>query len=81
MSKRAYRFPLFYNSLDSLNTTHACQLPAPKFPLISTVPQPLPPLLLSSILVVASLNTFWSNQLLVFCSTIAVNSNSSSYEL
>ncbi|VUZ50829.1 unnamed protein product, partial [Hymenolepis diminuta] len=31
--------------------------------------------------VVASLNTIWSNQLLVFCSTIIVSSYSNSYEL
>ncbi|VUZ39817.1 unnamed protein product [Hymenolepis diminuta] len=32
-------------------------------------------------LVVASLNTFWSNQRLVFCSTIVVSSYSNIYEL
>ncbi|VUZ55741.1 unnamed protein product, partial [Hymenolepis diminuta] len=31
--------------------------------------------------VVASLNTFWSNQLLVSCSTIVVSSYPNSYEL
>ncbi|KAM3182111.1 hypothetical protein ACTXT7_013059 [Hymenolepis weldensis] len=42
-----------------------------------------PPLSLSlaSILVVAALNTFWSNQLLVFCPTIIVSSYSNHYEL
>ncbi|KAM3175237.1 hypothetical protein ACTXT7_008916 [Hymenolepis weldensis] len=38
-------------------------------------------LLLALILVVAFLNTFWSNQLLEFCSTIVVSSYSNSYEL
>ncbi|VUZ46979.1 unnamed protein product [Hymenolepis diminuta] len=44
---------------------------------------PLPPslFLLASVFVVASLNTFWFNQLLVFCSTIAVSSYSSSNKL
>ncbi|VUZ54877.1 unnamed protein product, partial [Hymenolepis diminuta] len=32
-------------------------------------------------LVVASLNTFWSNQILAFCSTIFVSSYSNSCEL
>ncbi|KAM3187189.1 hypothetical protein ACTXT7_002795 [Hymenolepis weldensis] len=32
-------------------------------------------------LVVASLDTFWSNQPLVFCSTIIASSYSNSYEL
>ncbi|VUZ51310.1 unnamed protein product [Hymenolepis diminuta] len=32
-------------------------------------------------LIVASLNTFWSNQLLVFCFIIVVSSYSNSYEL
>ncbi|VUZ40660.1 unnamed protein product [Hymenolepis diminuta] len=36
---------------------------------------------LSLLLVVASLNTFWSTQLLVFCFTIVVSSYSNSYEL
>ncbi|VUZ40388.1 unnamed protein product, partial [Hymenolepis diminuta] len=31
--------------------------------------------------VVACLNTLWSNQLLVFCSTIVISSYSNSYEL
>ncbi|VUZ40306.1 unnamed protein product [Hymenolepis diminuta] len=38
-------------------------------------------LLLVSILAVASLNTFWSNQLLTFCTTSVVNSYSNSYGL
>ncbi|VUZ41880.1 unnamed protein product, partial [Hymenolepis diminuta] len=33
------------------------------------------------VLVVVALNTFWPNQLLVFCSTIVVSSYSNSYEL
>ncbi|VUZ54813.1 unnamed protein product [Hymenolepis diminuta] len=49
------------------------------FLLISSVPQPSPlSLLLTSILVMAS---FWSSQLLVFCSTIVVSSCSNSNEL
>ncbi|VUZ43916.1 unnamed protein product [Hymenolepis diminuta] len=32
-------------------------------------------------LIVGALHTFWSNQLLVFCSTIVVSSYSNSYEL
>ncbi|VUZ51013.1 unnamed protein product, partial [Hymenolepis diminuta] len=36
---------------------------------------------LASILVVASLNTFWSNQFLVLLFTIVVSSYSNSYEL
>ncbi|VUZ39107.1 unnamed protein product, partial [Hymenolepis diminuta] len=67
--------------------THACQLSTPKLParlLSSSVHSPLYPsfsLLLASILVLDSLNTFWSNQLLVFRSTIVVSSYSNSYEL
>ncbi|VUZ48908.1 unnamed protein product, partial [Hymenolepis diminuta] len=53
------------------------------FPFISSVPQSSPPLslLLASILAVASLSTFWSNQLLAICSTVVVSSYSNSYEL
>ncbi|VUZ41644.1 unnamed protein product, partial [Hymenolepis diminuta] len=36
---------------------------------------------LSLLLIGASLNTFWSTQLLVFCFTIVVGSYSNSYEL
>ncbi|VUZ56963.1 unnamed protein product [Hymenolepis diminuta] len=36
---------------------------------------------LSLLLIVASLNTFWSAQLLVLCFTNVVNSYSNSYEL
>ncbi|KAM3173811.1 hypothetical protein ACTXT7_011832 [Hymenolepis weldensis] len=57
----------------------------PRFPLISSLPQhsqlPLSLFLLTSILVVASLTRFWSNQLLVFCSTNVVSSYSNSHEL
>ncbi|VUZ54289.1 unnamed protein product [Hymenolepis diminuta] len=37
--------------------------------------------LFASILIVASLNKFWSDQVLVFCSTIVVSSYSNTYEL
>ncbi|VUZ46282.1 unnamed protein product, partial [Hymenolepis diminuta] len=53
-----------------------------RFPLISSLPQHSPHSLLpASILVVASLNTFWSSQLLVFCPTVVVSSYSNNYEL
>ncbi|VUZ44336.1 unnamed protein product [Hymenolepis diminuta] len=54
------------------------------FLLIHSLPQhaPLPiSLSLVSIPIVISLNTFWSNQLLVFCLTIVVSSYSNGYEL
>ncbi|VUZ53265.1 unnamed protein product, partial [Hymenolepis diminuta] len=41
----------------------------------------LSPLLLASILVVVALKTFWSNQFLVFYSTIVASPYSNSYEL
>ncbi|KAM3180825.1 hypothetical protein ACTXT7_015547 [Hymenolepis weldensis] len=91
MSKRACRLPPLYSRLYSFKstsmpyTTQACQLPAPTPPPIPSVPQSsalsLLSQLLASILLVASLNTLWSNQLLVFCSTIGVSSYSKSHEL
>ncbi|KAM3172378.1 hypothetical protein ACTXT7_014666 [Hymenolepis weldensis] len=67
-------------------TTHGCQLPAPiassSSPLfLSTLPSLSPSLSLALILVAVSLNTIWSNQLLVFCSRIVVSSYSNTYEL
>ncbi|KAM3179930.1 hypothetical protein ACTXT7_017301 [Hymenolepis weldensis] len=63
--------------------THAYQLPAPMLPA-----HPLsslaccPSISLTRFkLLVGSLNTFWSNQLLVFCSTTVVSSYSNIYEL
>ncbi|VUZ45641.1 unnamed protein product [Hymenolepis diminuta] len=50
---------------------HACRLRAPMLLSLS----------LSLLLVVVSLTTFWSTQLLVFCFTIFVSSYSNSYEL
>ncbi|VUZ42034.1 unnamed protein product, partial [Hymenolepis diminuta] len=55
--------------------THACLLPALTFPthlLSSSACFPLYLSLTRLKLVVASLNTFRSNQLLVFCSTIVI---------
>ncbi|VUZ39755.1 unnamed protein product [Hymenolepis diminuta] len=72
--------------LSTQKITHACQLPAPTPPVhlpSSSARSPLYPSfsLTCFKLVVASLNTFWSNQLLVFCSTIVVSSYSNSYEI
>ncbi|VUZ42083.1 unnamed protein product [Hymenolepis diminuta] len=66
--------------------THACQLSAPMLlaHLLSSsahCPLYLPFSLALFKLVAASLNTFWSNQLLVFCSTIVVRSYSNCCEL
>ncbi|KAM3186170.1 hypothetical protein ACTXT7_004906 [Hymenolepis weldensis] len=47
----------------------------------STLSSLSPSLSIASILVAASLNAFWSKQLLVFCSTIVVSSYSNSYKL
>ncbi|VUZ50106.1 unnamed protein product, partial [Hymenolepis diminuta] len=52
-----------------------------RFPLISSFPQLSPPSLLLASILAASLNTFWSNQLLVFCATIVVRSYSNGYGL
>ncbi|KAM3178633.1 hypothetical protein ACTXT7_002189 [Hymenolepis weldensis] len=96
MSKRAHCFPSFYNLLVSPKKhicahvlarpypTHACLLPAPILPahLLSTsASSPLSLSVTRFKPVVVSLNTFWSNQLLVFCSTIVVSSYSNSCEL
>ncbi|KAM3177860.1 hypothetical protein ACTXT7_003697 [Hymenolepis weldensis] len=61
-------------------TTHAGQLPAPTLPahLLSSSTRSL--LYLSHSLQ-SSLNTFWSNQLLVLCSTIVISYYSNSHEL
>ncbi|VUZ45618.1 unnamed protein product, partial [Hymenolepis diminuta] len=56
-------------------------LRTPTRPVHLLSPSALYSLLLASILVVVSSNTFWSIQLLVFCSTIVVGSYSNSYEL
>ncbi|KAM3184243.1 hypothetical protein ACTXT7_008748 [Hymenolepis weldensis] len=68
-------------SLFSTITTHAGQLRAPALTahLLSSSARSLSVTHFKP--VIASLNTFWSNQLLVFCSTIAVSSYSNSYEL
>ncbi|VUZ55562.1 unnamed protein product [Hymenolepis diminuta] len=39
------------------------------------------PLLFAPVFIVASLNTFWSNQFLMFCFTIVINPYLNSYEL
>ncbi|VUZ44458.1 unnamed protein product [Hymenolepis diminuta] len=63
--------------------THTCQLLAPTLP--SHLSSPTSSSLSLSVTrfkpVVAFLNTFWPNQLLVFCSTIRVSSYSNSYEV
>ncbi|KAM3175465.1 hypothetical protein ACTXT7_008464 [Hymenolepis weldensis] len=73
-------------------TAHACQLPAPTLTahlLSSSTRSSLSPSPTLSLSLSHSLQSslwlplahFWSNQLLVFCSTIVVSSYSNSYEL
>ncbi|KAM3171782.1 hypothetical protein ACTXT7_015914 [Hymenolepis weldensis] len=91
MSKRAYRFPPFLKPprfTSKYIRAHVLARPYPITGSYAFLSSPLFPnsllslsLLLASILDLASLSTFWSNQLLVFCSTIVVSPYSNSYEL
>ncbi|VUZ50983.1 unnamed protein product, partial [Hymenolepis diminuta] len=97
MSKRAPRFPLFSNNCLASHKRHICAhalawpYPSDSYKTIFVVqttrhacqlrPPTLLPLSLSPLLVVVSLNTFWSTQLLVFFFTIVVSSYSNSCKL
>ncbi|KAM3182405.1 hypothetical protein ACTXT7_012460 [Hymenolepis weldensis] len=72
------KLSLFFYSKQNTRKSAAGSYTSPSSPLFLSA---LPSLLLASILVGASLNTLWSNQLLVLCSTIVVSSYSNSYEL
>ncbi|KAM3186656.1 hypothetical protein ACTXT7_003862 [Hymenolepis weldensis] len=66
-------------------TMQTCHIPAATLPAHLLSSSAFSPLYLSLSLtrfklVVASLKTFWSNQLLVFCPTIVTSSYSNSYE-
>ncbi|VUZ52347.1 unnamed protein product [Hymenolepis diminuta] len=65
-----------------LKIAHTCQLPVHTLPvhLLCFSASPSLSLLLASTLVVAYLNTSWSSQPLVFCSSIDVSSYLNSYK-
>ncbi|VUZ45008.1 unnamed protein product [Hymenolepis diminuta] len=90
MSKHVHRFPLFSMTASlHIRGTSALMLwrglslqhTLVSYGLLRFLPISSLPQHVALSLVVASLNTFWSTQPLVFCFTIVVSSYSNSYEL
>ncbi|KAM3178979.1 hypothetical protein ACTXT7_001486 [Hymenolepis weldensis] len=74
---------ILYDNSSAFRPRSRSDLPALTLPshLLSSSARSSFSLLFASIFVVAPLNTFWSDQLLVFCFTIVVSPYSNSYEL